>query len=193
MIAYPFRLLQCCLVTDRGSALILVWAERARDFPQSLPVAVNRGPVYLLGIGESGETPMVSQMQDLTSSRAFHVAGRKAFAEAGVTRDDVDHLMIYDTPCSLPGASFAHLPIYGLGPPTARSDRHEPPYRESWPIVARSSPRRRSKDPRRRFPASRRGATTAAHGGMAGREAASRSPRHRRGVQGMIPHLFTKF
>jgi len=27
---------------------------------------------------------------------------------------DVDHVMIYDAPCSLPGASFVHLPIYGL-------------------------------------------------------------------------------
>jgi acetyl-CoA acetyltransferase len=45
MIAYPFRLLQCCLVTDGGGALILVSAERARDFPQK--------PVYLLGTGES--------------------------------------------------------------------------------------------------------------------------------------------
>jgi acetyl-CoA acetyltransferase len=35
MIAYPFRLLQCCLVTDGGGALILVSAERAKDFPQS--------------------------------------------------------------------------------------------------------------------------------------------------------------
>jgi acetyl-CoA acetyltransferase len=49
-----------------------------------------------------------------TSSRAFRVAGPKAFAEAGITHNDVDHLMIYDAPCSLPGASFAHLPIYGL-------------------------------------------------------------------------------
>src|SRR5207237_9712110 len=49
---------------------------------------------------------MASQMADFTSSRAFRVAGPTAFAEAGITRDDVDHLMIYD--------AFAHLPIYGL-------------------------------------------------------------------------------
>jgi hypothetical protein len=60
MIAYPFRLLQSCLVTDGGGALVPVAAERARDFPQSLPLAANRGPVYLLGTGESVETPMVS-------------------------------------------------------------------------------------------------------------------------------------
>jgi acetyl-CoA acetyltransferase len=98
MIAYPFRLLQCCLVTDGGGALILVSAERARDFRQK--------PVYILGTGESVETPMVSQMQDFTSSRAFRVSGAKAFAEAGIRHADVDHLMIYD--------AFAHLPIYGL-------------------------------------------------------------------------------
>jgi acetyl-CoA acetyltransferase len=98
MIAYPFRLLQCCLVTDGGGALILVSRERAKDFPQK--------PVYLLGTGESVETPMVSQMQDFTSSRAFRVAGKKAFDEAGIAHSDVDHLMIYD--------AFAHLPIYGL-------------------------------------------------------------------------------
>jgi acetyl-CoA acetyltransferase len=98
MIAYPFRLLQCCLVTDGGGALILVAAECAKDFPQK--------PVYIIGTGESVETPMVSQMQDFTSSRAFRVAGAKAFAEAGITHNDVDYLMIYD--------AFAHLPIYGL-------------------------------------------------------------------------------
>ena len=98
MIAYPFRLLMCCLVTDGGGALILTSAERAKDFKTK--------PVYILGTGESAETPMVSQMEDFTLSRAFRVAGPTAFAQAGISVNDVDHLMIYD--------AFAHLPIYGL-------------------------------------------------------------------------------
>ena len=98
MISWPFRLLMCCLVTDGGGALILTSAERAKDFPQK--------PVYILGTGESVETPMVSQMEDFTTSKAFRVSGKKAFDEAGIKHSDVDHLMIYD--------AFAHLPIYGL-------------------------------------------------------------------------------
>jgi acetyl-CoA acetyltransferase len=98
MIAYPFRKLMCCLVTDGGGALILTSAERAKDFPHK--------PVYIAGTGESVETPMVSQMEDFTSSKAFRVSAQKAFAEAGITHRDVDHLMIYD--------AFAHLPLYGL-------------------------------------------------------------------------------
>jgi hypothetical protein len=49
---------------------------RARPrLPAKLAPGVNRGPVYLLGTGESAETPMVSQIEDFTSSRAFRVAG----------------------------------------------------------------------------------------------------------------------
>jgi len=98
MIAWPFRMLMCCLVTDGGGALILTSADRAKDFPTK--------PVYILGTGESVETPMVSQMEDFTSSKAFRVSGKKAFDEAGISHADVDHLMIYD--------AFAHLPLYGL-------------------------------------------------------------------------------
>ena len=98
MIAWPFRMLMCCLVTDGGGALILTSAERARDFPQK--------PVYILGTGEGVETPMVSQMEDFTTSKAFRVSGKKAFEEAGIRHADVSHLMVYD--------AFAHLPLYGL-------------------------------------------------------------------------------
>ena len=98
LIAYPFHLLECCLVTDGGGALILTLNNRAKDFPQK--------PVFILGCGESVETPMISQMEDLTSSRAFRVAGPAAMQQAGGKHSDVDHLMVYD--------AFAHLPIYGL-------------------------------------------------------------------------------
>ena len=98
MIAYPFRKLMCCLVTDGGGALILTSAERARDFPAK--------PVYVLGTGEAVESPIISQMEDFTSSKAFRISGQAAFESAGVSHADVDHLMIYD--------AFAHLPLYGL-------------------------------------------------------------------------------
>jgi acetyl-CoA acetyltransferase len=99
MIAYPFRKLMCCLVSDGGGALVLTRADRARDFPTT--------PVYLRGLGgESAEGPMISQMESFTSSKAFRISGREAFDRAGIAHADVDHLMIYD--------AFAHLPIYGL-------------------------------------------------------------------------------
>ena len=76
MIAWPYRMLMCCLVTDGGGALILTSADRAKDFPNK--------PVYVLGTGESVETPMVSQMYDFTSSTAFKISGAKAFEDAGI-------------------------------------------------------------------------------------------------------------
>jgi acetyl-CoA acetyltransferase len=98
LVAWPFHLLECCLVTDGGGALIVTAADRAADFPKPA--------VHVLGTGESAETPMISQMVDFTESQAFRLAGQAAFAEAGIGVADVSHLMIYD--------AFAHVPIYGL-------------------------------------------------------------------------------
>jgi len=98
MICYPFHLLECCLVTDGGGALIITGRDKANNFAKN--------PVYILGTGESVETPIVSQMYDMTSSTAFKISGKKAFEEAELSHDDIDHLMIYD--------AFAHLPIFGL-------------------------------------------------------------------------------
>jgi acetyl-CoA acetyltransferase len=98
IVAYPFHLLECCLVTDGGGALVVTAADRGAAFPKP--------PVHVLGTGEAAETPMISQMADFTESRMFRQAGRAAFAEAGITTADVGHLMIYD--------AFAHVPIYGL-------------------------------------------------------------------------------
>jgi acetyl-CoA acetyltransferase len=88
----------CCLRTDGGGALILTAAARAKDLPGK--------PVYVMGSGEAVEAPMVSMMEDFATFRGFRSAGADAFAQAGITHRDVDHLMIYD--------AFAHLPLYGL-------------------------------------------------------------------------------
>ncbi|HEX7354048.1 MAG TPA: thiolase [Mycobacteriales bacterium] len=98
MIAYPFHLLECCLVTDGGGALIVTAADRAKDFPKP--------PVYLLGSGEACDAPLMSMMADLTRCRGFRMSSEAAFAQAGISHRDVDHLMIYD--------AFAHVPLYAL-------------------------------------------------------------------------------
>ncbi|MGH3304464.1 MAG: thiolase C-terminal domain-containing protein [Streptosporangiaceae bacterium] len=98
LVAWPFHLLECCLVTDGGGALVVTSADRAGEFPQPA--------VHVLGTGEAAEAPMISQLADFTESQAFRLAGQAAFAEAGITTADVRHLMIYD--------AFAHVPIYGL-------------------------------------------------------------------------------
>lgn len=100
MIAYPFHKLECCVVTDGGGALVVTTAERARNLRRA------DSPVYLLGSGEACDSPLVSMMDDMTSSKGFRISSRAAFAEAGISHADVDHLMIYD--------AFAHLPLYGL-------------------------------------------------------------------------------
>ncbi|MEU8144445.1 thiolase [Nonomuraea sp. NPDC048901] len=98
VIAYPFTKDMCCVVTDGGGALVLTSAERAADLPGR--------PVYLLGSGESAEGALVSQMEDPGSSLAFRRSSAEAFATAGVSHGDIDHLMCYD--------AFAHVPLYML-------------------------------------------------------------------------------
>jgi acetyl-CoA acetyltransferase len=98
LVAWPFHLLECCLVTDGGGALVVTSADRAGEFPKPA--------VHVLGTGEASEAPMISQLADFTESQAFRLAGQAAFAEARIGTADVRHLMIYD--------AFAHVPIYGL-------------------------------------------------------------------------------
>jgi acetyl-CoA acetyltransferase len=87
MIADPLHLLDCSLVSDGGSAIIVTAAERAGDFPQQ--------PVYLLGVGEGHGHEHVSQAHDLTASAAAD-AGRRAYAMAGLGPGDMDLAQLYD-------------------------------------------------------------------------------------------------
>lgn len=87
-IAYPFHLLDCCLVTDAGGAVVMTTPERARD--------TKKKPVWLLGAGESHTHTTVANMPDLTQTPARY-SGPVAFQMAGVRHEDIDLAMIYDS------------------------------------------------------------------------------------------------
>lgn len=87
-VVWPFNILNICLVTDAGGAVVMTRPDRARD--------CAKAPVFVRGAGEGAEHVMLTQMRDLTFSEATRVAGEKAFAMAGVSPRDFDHVMLYD-------------------------------------------------------------------------------------------------
>jgi acetyl-CoA acetyltransferase len=87
-ICYPFHILNICLVTDAGGAVVLTRADRAPDCAKK--------PVYVRGTGEGTEHVSVTQMKGLPLSEATRISGQRAFAMAGVTHSDFDHIMLYD-------------------------------------------------------------------------------------------------
>jgi acetyl-CoA acetyltransferase len=87
MVSSPLSILDCCLVTDGGGALLVTSAERAKD--------LRKPPVYLLGAGEAHWHRNISQMPDLTVTAAAD-SGRWAYEMAGVGPEDVDVAMLYD-------------------------------------------------------------------------------------------------
>ncbi len=87
IISRPLHLLDCCIISDGGGALIVTSAERARD--------LKRRPVLLLGCGEAVCHQEVGA-PDLLSIAAKQ-SGAQAFRMAGVTHDDVDLCTIYDS------------------------------------------------------------------------------------------------
>lgn len=88
LVSSPLHLLDICLVTDGGGAVVVTSAERAADLPKP--------PVYVLGSAEAHTHNGISQMPDLTRTPAA-MTGPLAFARAGLTPADVDVAELYDS------------------------------------------------------------------------------------------------
>jgi acetyl-CoA C-acetyltransferase len=88
MISDPLHLLDCCVVTDGGGALIVTSPEIARS--------LNRPKVKVIGAGEAPKGPRGGLDLDLTHSGAVW-SGPIAFAEAGITPADIKYASIYDS------------------------------------------------------------------------------------------------
>jgi acetyl-CoA acetyltransferase len=88
-VAEPLHLLDCCLVTDGGGAVVVTSAERARN--------TRKTPVWVLGHGEAHTHNTIANMPDLATHGAAVASGRAAFAMAGLTTADIDVAEIYDS------------------------------------------------------------------------------------------------
>ena len=87
MVSDPVTVRDCCLVTDGAGAVVMVRAERARDFPKP--------PAYFLGGAIAHWHMQIDQLPDLTVTAATD-SGPRAFAMAGLCPRDVDVLQLYD-------------------------------------------------------------------------------------------------
>jgi acetyl-CoA acetyltransferase len=87
MVGDPLTVRDCCLVTDGGGAIVMVRADRARDFPKA--------PVYVLGSAAESSHRQISQMKNFTVTAARD-SGARAFAAARVTPADIQAVELYD-------------------------------------------------------------------------------------------------
>ena len=87
VISSPLHLLDCCLISDGGGAVVVASPDLARNCKQR--------PVWVLGVGEAIAHQGAGQ-RDL-----IYIAAKQshepAFAMAGVTHQDIDMAMIYDS------------------------------------------------------------------------------------------------
>ena len=85
-VAYPLHLLECCMVSDGGGAVLIASAEMARN--------AKKKPVWIIGGGEA--TKYRENGGDITVSAGAQ-SGPVAFQDAGVSPSEIDILMAYDS------------------------------------------------------------------------------------------------
>ena len=105
VISSPLHLLDCCIISDGGGAIVVTSMDRAKDLAKK--------PVQLLGCGESVTHQEIGASDLLTI--AAKQSGARAMEMAGVTHDDIDLAMIYDSFTITVLATLENLGFCGRG------------------------------------------------------------------------------
>jgi len=89
LIADPLRLLDCCIESDGGCAVIVTRADRAADLRHS--------PVLISGAAQGSGTKAAGIIfrENLAEAESVHTA-RDVYRSAALGPEDVDILMVYD-------------------------------------------------------------------------------------------------
>lgn len=85
-VAWPLRLLECCMISDGGGAVVIASPEVARNCAKK--------PVWIIGGAEA--TKYRENNGDITISAGAQ-SGPEAFSDAGVLPAEIDVLMAYDS------------------------------------------------------------------------------------------------
>ena len=109
LISWPLKLLDCCLVTDHGGAVIIASAERARSF--------RTKPVWIAGAAENMSHQSMIEMDDFTATSARRSANA-AYKMAGMGPREMELAMLYDSFTITAGitAELVGLTKLGEGP-----------------------------------------------------------------------------
>jgi acetyl-CoA C-acetyltransferase len=86
LIADPLHLLECCIVSDGGGAVVIV--------SRAVATGLRTRPAWILGTGEAVGYPAFGA--DITTTAAAR-SGPEAFGQAGIRPDEIDIAMIYDS------------------------------------------------------------------------------------------------
>src|SRR5437660_8270825 len=87
-VAEPLGLYDCSLVSDGAAAVLLMPADRARDFTNK--------PVRILGVAQASDFVALDQKPDITTFPAVRRAAQKAYAMAGVGPRDIQFAEVHD-------------------------------------------------------------------------------------------------
>jgi acetyl-CoA acetyltransferase len=87
-VVEPLHLLDCCLVSNGGIAVIVTSAERARDLAQP--------PVHVWGWGQGHPGHRMARGSDFGLTTGAAISGPVATKMAGITTDEITACQIYD-------------------------------------------------------------------------------------------------
>ncbi len=87
MVAWPLRLFDCSPITDGAACVLLVAADRAKEFTDN--------PITIIGSGQASGMPLHNRAE-LTSIGAAKVAAQQAYEMAGITAKDIRIAEVHD-------------------------------------------------------------------------------------------------
>ncbi|MGZ4928487.1 MAG: thiolase domain-containing protein [Halobacteriota archaeon] len=88
LVADPLRLFDCSPITDGAAAVVLVPAERAKEFTDT--------PIYVKAATQASDTISLHDRRSLTSIDASIIAADRAFKMARLQRSQIDVAEVHD-------------------------------------------------------------------------------------------------